>query len=337
MNKRILSLAVVWAGLGIIGCGAGTGYIVKPIPADETVKETVIASDGGWFLSDKIAVIDLEGMLLNQRDWSVFSAHENPVSLFEEKFDRAQTDPDVKAVVLRINSPGGGVTASEILHKRVLDFRAARKGVPVIAVIEDIGASGAYYTACGADTICAHPTSIVGSIGVLVQTVSLSGTMKMLGIDAKAVVSGPMKTMGSPFKPLEDKDLAVLQGMVDEYFQGFVDAVAKGRPKLTREEVLKLADGRVYTGLQAKANGLVDEIKTVPEAVGLAKQRAGLSRAKVVMYSRPWGYRATFYSQASQEQQPAANPQVNLINLNAANLWSVLQPQFMYLWTGRGN
>jgi len=122
--------------------------------------------------------------------------------------------------------------------------------------------------------------------------------------------------------------------MVNEFYKGFVDVVAKGRPKLSRDEVLKLADGRVYTGEQAKANGLVDDVKHVPDAVALAKQRAGLSRAKVVMYSRPWGYRSTFYSEA-----PAApaGTQVNLVNLDAQGALNLLQPQFLYLWTGRTN
>jgi len=333
MNHKTIFVAIVIAGLGLAGCGPGTGYLVKPIPADERIEETVISRDPGLFVSDKIAILDLEGMLMNQRDWSIFTGYENPLSLFLEKVERVKADPAVKAVVLRINSPGGGVTAGEIMYRGVADLRATKK-VPVIAIIEDVGASGAYYVACGADTILAHPTSITGSIGVVVQTVSLAGTMKMLGVEAKAVTSGPMKEMASPFKPLDGNDLAVLQGMVNEFYGSFVDVVAKGRPKLTREQVLKLADGRVYSGRQAKANGLVDDVGFVEDALALAKKQAGVKRAKVVMYSRPWGYRATFYSQASQ---PQAGPQINLVNLNAASLLSFLQPQFLYLWTGKDN
>jgi protease-4 len=329
MAQLILALAA-----GVAGCGPGTGYIIRPIPADERLTETSVACDPGWFVTDKIALVDLEGVIMNQRDWSIFSGHENPVGLFVEKVDRAQEDPAVKGLVVRINSPGGGVTASEILHKRLLEFRSARKGLPVIAVIEDVGASGGYYVACGADSILAHPTSVTGSIGVLMQTVSFSGTMRMLGIEAKAITSGPLKDMASPFKPLEQKDQAVLQGMVSEFYGRFVDAVARGRPQLKREDILKLADGRVYSGLQAKANGLVDDVSDVAGAVALAKKRSGAARVKVVMYSRPWGYRENYYSQA-----PAgpASPQVNLVNLSAAEIWGFLQPQFLYLWTGRTN
>jgi protease-4 len=331
MNHKTICVAIVLMGLAVVGCGPSTGYLVKPIPADERLTETTISTDGGLFVSDKIAIIDLEGMLMNQRDWSIFSGSENPLSLFLEKMDRAKADPSVKAVVLRINSPGGGVTAGEILYKSVADFRAARKA-PVIAIIEDVGASGAYYVACASDTILAHPTSITGSIGVVVQTVSVAGTMRMLGIEGKAVTSGPMKEMGSPFKPLDGNDLAILQVMVNEFYGGFVDVVAHGRPKLTREQILKLADGRVYSGRQAKANGLVDDVGFVEDALALAKKRAGVAKAKVVMYGRPWGYRATFYSEAPQAP---ATSQINLVNLNAASMMTMLQPQFLYLWTGK--
>jgi protease IV len=317
----------------VAGCGPGTGYIVKPIPVAERLTEAVIARDQGLLVTDKIAIIDIEGIIQNQREWSVLSASENPVALFVEKVDKAQADPAVKAVVVRINSPGGGVTASEILHKRLMDFRAARKGVPVVAIIEDVGASGGYYAACGADAILAHPTSVTGSIGVIVQTVSIHGTMQKLGIDAKAITSGPLKDMASPFKPLDENDQAVLRGIVNEYYERFVDAVAKGRPNLKREDILKLADGRVYTGTQAKANGLVDDLSDVAGAVAMAKKRGGLTRTKVVMYGRPWGYRATYYSQAPASP-PAETPQINLVNLNAAGFWPLLQPQFLYLWTG---
>lgn len=339
MKTRMLTLAAGVFALAAGGCGPGTGYIVKPVAVGDRLAETVIAADPGWFVSDKIALVDVEGVLLNQRDWSVLSANENPVALFVEKLDMAQADPEVRAIVLRINSPGGGVTAGDIMLRRVQDFRAARR-VPIIAIIEDVGASGAYYVACGADTIWAHPTSVTGSIGVVVQTVSFAGTMKLLGIEAKAVTSGPLKEMGSPLKPLEEKDTAIFQGMVNEFYQRFVDVVAesraKGRIKLSREEVLKLADGRVYTGEQAKANGLVDDLGYVKDAIALAKARSGAQRVKVVMYHRPWGYRSNFYSEAPAG--PAATgTQVNLLNVNAPNFWSLLQPQFLYLWTGRMN
>ena len=313
----------------LAGCGAGTGFIIKPVPLKDQVVENVVAADPGLLVGDRIAVVDVDGLIMNQRNTGgLLGPRDNPVSLLVEKLDKAQADMRVKALVVRINSPGGGVTASDIIYRRVMEFRQARK-VPVIAVIEDVGASGGYYIACSADAIVAHPTSITGSIGVIVQTISLAGSMKMIGIEAKALTSGAYKDMGSPLKPLNEKDQAIIQAMVNEFYQRFVSVVAAGRPKLTPEKVQALADGRVYTGRQALDNGLVDSLGYVSDAIALAKKLSGAARVKVVMYARPWGQKQNVYSQA-----PDLPPQMNLINVNMPSLMSLAQPQFLYLWTG---
>ncbi|HOG30365.1 MAG TPA: signal peptide peptidase SppA [Vicinamibacterales bacterium] len=314
----------------LCGCGQDVGWVIKPVPLDETLRETVIAADPGLFVSDKIAVLDVDGLLMNRRATGWMMPGENPVSLFVEKLDRAESDPNVRAVVVRINSPGGAVTASDVMYRRLVRFRAARPGVPVVAVIEDVGASGGYYVACGADTILAHPTSVTGSIGVIVQTVSFAGTMRMIGIDAKAVTSGARKDMASPLKPLDEKDLAILQGIVDQYYRRFLQVVESARPNLKPDQVRALADGRVYTGEQAKDNGLVDGLGYVDDAVLMAKKRSARARVKLVMYHRPLGYRANVYSAA-----PNLAPQVNLLNIDLPGVLSLAQPEFLYLWTGR--
>jgi len=326
-TKLVFALAI---SACLAGCGKNVGWVVKPVPIDEALQETVIASDPGLFVADKIVLIDVDGLLFNQRRGGLFGQAENPVSLLAEKLDKAQADPNVKAVVLRINSPGGAVTASDIMYTRVKRFSHAKQ-VPVVAVIEDVGASGGYYIACAADKIIAHPTSVTGSIGTIVQTVSFAGTMQWLRIEAKAVTSGPRKDMASPFKPLDPKDLAILQQMVDEYYQRFLDVVAASRSELDAEKIKALADGRVYTGRQAKEEGLVDDLGGVEDAIAAAKQAAGTGRVKVVMYHRPMGYRANVYSVA-----PTAptHGDINLVSLSADQLLSAAQPQFLYLWTG---
>jgi len=332
--KTYITIAAVWlGGLGFFlsGCGPKGGLLIKPVPLDDRLKETTIASDAGLFVTDKIVIVDVDGLIMNERGGGWFGSGENPVSLFVEKIDKAEADQAVKAVVLRINSPGGGVTASDIMHRRLCEFRTKRK-VPVIAVLEDVAASGGYYLACGADRIVAHPTSVTGSIGVLVQTVSFSGTMKMLGIDAKAVTTGKFKDMASPFKPLSDEDLAILQGIVDEFYGRFLDVVAVGRPGMSAEKIRSLADGRVYTGPQAVANGLADQLGYMDDAIDLAKEAGRIARAKIVMYHRPLGYRANAYSVVPG---PPQQPQVNLVNVNIPDALRLAQPLFLYLWTGR--
>ena len=326
---KTLSLALVVVALSLVaGCGPGTGFLIKPVPINEALVESTVSTDSGFMVTDKVVVVDVDGLLFNQRGEGLFGPHDNPVSIFVEKIDKAEKDTQVRALVLRINSPGGGVTASDIMYRRLAQFKKERK-VPVIAAIEDVGASGGYYIACGADTIMAAPTSITGSIGVIVQTFSLSGTMAKLGIDSKAITSGPMKDMGSPLKPLSADDQKVLQEMVTEFYGRFLDIVAAGRPKMKREDVKKLADGRIYTGAQAAADGLVDTVGDVKDAIAEAKQRAGIKAARVVMYDRPWGYKANVYSAAG-----VGGTQINLLNLSMPGLMTWLEPQFLYLWTG---
>lgn len=328
MNRVALaSLAV------LIGCTPRMGFLVKPVPVDERLAETVISTDKGLFVTDKIVIVDVDGLLLNRRSSSLFGPGENPVSLFVEKIDKLAADKSVRAVVVRINSPGGGVTASDIMHQRLVRLRAQRD-IPIIAIIEDIGASGAYYIACASDTIVAHPTSAVGSVGVIVQTVSFAGTMKMLGITAKAVTSGEYKDMASPFKPLDKKDLAILQTIVDRYYERFLGVVAAGRKKLDAEQIRRLADGRIYAADQALEKGLIDSTGYMDDAIELARQRSGTKRSKVVIYHRPWGYRPNAYSVAPSTAG-ASPTQINLLNLNAPDLTAFTQPRFLYLWTGQ--
>lgn len=327
MTIRTFCLFAILACLAA-GCGSGAGYLIRPVSAKDELVETVVSRDPGLFVSAKVAVIDVDGLLFNQRDGGFFGSGENPVSLFIEKLGAAQADPNVRAVVLRLNSPGGGVTASDLMYRRLIEFKEKRK-IPVIAMIEDVGASGAYYVACGADSIIVTPTSVTGSIGVIVQTFSLAGTMAKLGIEARAVTSGPMKDMASPFKPLDDADRKVIQEIVTEFHNRFIDTVAAGRPKMTRDAVAALADGRIYTGTQAVANGLADSTGDVEAAIKQAREKAGLRAAKVVMYDRSWGYKANVYSAS-----PLGGMQMNLLNLSAADVAAWLRPQFLYLWTG---
>lgn len=310
------------------GCGRPVGWLIRPVPLDAALEETVIARDPGWFVSDKIAVVDVDGLLFNERRKGWLGGGENPVSLFVEKLDKAAADETVRAVVVRINSPGGGVTASDIMYRRLREFRRERE-VPVVAVIEDVGASGGYYVACAADAILVHPTSVTGSIGVMIQTLSFAGTLQKLGIDARSVVSRPRKDLANPLEPLREEDLAILQEMVDEYYQRFLAVVGRAREQIEPDRLRELADGRVYTGEQAVENGLADAIGYVPEAIALAKHHSGVERVRVVLYHRPHGYRANAYSAA-----PGPPAEINLLRLDAPGLLSLARPQFLYLWTG---
>ncbi len=326
---RSLGLTLTTLLAALAGCAPGGGLLIRPVNTNEKLKETTVATDDGILLRDKIVIIDVEGTLNNSRDRSIW-ASENPVALFSEKIRKAQRDKKVVGLIVRINSPGGGVTASEIMHQRLMAFRRKRPKVPVVAIIEAVGASGGYYVACATQEIWAHQTSVTGSIGVITPAISLAGTLSKIGVTTQLVTSGPFKAMNSPLKPLDQADIAILQGIVDEFYERFVTVVDTGRAKLTTAQVRKLADGRVYTGPGALKNGLVDRLGQMPDAIKRVKELAGKDAVKVVMYHRPHGYRGSYDAGAT-----GRTPQVNIINLTGVNLLDMARPRFMYLWTGR--
>lgn len=322
-------LAVLAATISLVlamGCGP-TAYKITPVSASRDLIENTVLAEGGLF-PGKIVLIDVEGLLLNGKEFQLLGQGENPVATFVEKLDKAAADPSVRAVVLRINSPGGSVTASDIMYAELIRFRKRFKGEkPVVAVMMDVAASGGYYIACAADRIVAHPTTVTGSIGVIMQMINFTGTMNKLGINADAITSGPMKDAGSPFRPMTGEERAVFQSIVDQFYDRFVAVVAAGRPDLDEARVRELADGRVYSGPQAMELGFVDEVGTLKSTFAHLKDVLDLDKIKVVTYQRPYAYKPNVYADA-----PAGPPQVNLVNIQLLRQWPYPETQFLYLW-----
>lgn len=305
------------------GCFGG-GLLIQPVSAKRELVETNLSPDVRS--RHKIALIDVSGLIMNAPEWRFIGEGEQPVSLLLEQLDKAADDPAVKAVILRINSPGGTVVASELMHDEIMHFR--KRGKPVIASMMDVAASGGYYVACACDEIVAHPSTVTGSIGVLMQTFDVSGTMSMIGVRGDAITSGPNKDAGSPFRAMEPDERRLFQSMIDEMYAKFVEVVDAGRPKLDEAAVRKLADGRVYTAGQALEVGLIDRIATMRETVELAEKRAGVGRARLVTYHRPLEYKPNYYAAA-----PAGSPTTtNLFNLDVGAALTHTTPRFMYLW-----
>lgn len=324
--RRVLTGLILIAA---VGCNPTGSFKITALPRDLTVEEEVVTPASG-FVSDRIAVIDVSGVLMNAHMPGLFTEGEHPVSFTVEKLAVAAKDRRVKAVVLRINSPGGSVTASDSLYQEVLEFKK-KTGKPVIAYFQDVAASGAYYMACATDEIMAQRTTVTGSIGVVMQMMDVSRLFNLVGLSADAIKSGAFKDSGSPFRPMRADEREVFQGLVDGFYKQFVGVVQAGRPKLTHEKILKLADGRVYTAEQALENGLIDRIGTMNEAVESAKNRAGIKAANVVMYHRPLDWTPNIYASG-----PGGTPQaVNLFNVNLPSFWT-RQPRFMYIWSVEG-
>ncbi len=321
-----LAFPLLMIGMAVTGCGP-TAYKITPVPADRSLDESVLMDDGGWAPA-KIALIDVDGIIMNGAKFSLLGEGENPVALFVEKLDKAARDSAVKGLILRINSPGGGVTASDLMYAELLNYKRRTKGsVPVVAVMMDVAASGGYYLACGTDRIVAHPTTVTGSIGVIMQMFNIRGTMGKIGVETIAITSGKMKDAGSPFKALGDEERRIFQGLVDQFYDRFVKVVAAGRPGLDEPRVRELADGRVYSAQQALELGFIDRIGSLRSAIDDLKEQIDAERVRVVTYHRPLGFKPNVYA-----EQPVGPPEVNLVQFQLGNGLPQSGPQFLYLW-----
>lgn len=310
-----------------VGC-ADTSFVVTPVPARPDLIEHTMERESPWATA-KIAVVDVDGLIANDNTPSLLNlSRDNPVVLFRERLELAARDPAVRAVVVRINSPGGGVTASDLMHGELTRFRE-KTGKPVIAALLDTAASGGYYVACAADEIHAQPTTVTGSIGVIMLLPEFSGIMSRLGVRVNAIKSGPMKDSGSLFRELGDEERQHFQGLVDRLYDRFVAVVVASRKDLCEARVRALADGRVYLGSEAKEAGLVDEVCSLRETIQRAKDRAGIAQrpVRVVAYGRAYQYRPNIYAETG-----AGPSQVNLVNLNLPHWATDPSPRLMYLW-----
>jgi protease-4 len=308
---RFAVLLVILAGCSVIS--------VDLTPRVRPLEETTIEGSG----RDKVLLMDLAGVLAEEPIFTLESRPQVPLlARVREELEKATKDDRVKAVVLRVNSPGGTVTVSDVLYHEILSFKTERK-VPVIASILDVGASGGYYVALAADRIVAHPTTVTGSIGVLMLSLNSSGLLEKIGVSATYIKSGQYKDMGSPFRSLTPEERTLFQDLIDQLYGRFVMLVALQR-HMEEARVRQIADGRIYTAPEALNLGLIDQIGYLEDAIKLAKDSAGLKEARVVAYHRPRQYRATIYS--STEAQPAVPSLADLARLVVSG------PRFLYLW-----
>ena len=304
---------------------AGTGCVVIPIGdlLRGPVLEEQVLFEGAD--EEKVAIIDIDGLIRGDERESVLFPEENTVAEIQSRLDRVRRDRDVKAVVLRISSPGGEVTACDVIHHEVRKLKEELK-LPVVASILDQGTSGAYYIAVAGDRVLAQPTSIVGSIGVLLPSFDLSGLLTKIGVAVSPVKSSDGKDLNSPFRPPTEADRKVLQALVDDMYGRFVQVVDEGRPGLTSEEVLRIADGRVVSGGEAVKLKLVDRLGYLRDAIDEAARAAGVESPTVVRYARAPRSGANIYSQALEPRPTAGEIRVSA---SAALLDA---PSLYYLW-----
>lgn len=267
----------------------------------------------------KVAIITVDGAIL-QAD-----------GFIKQQIDRAHDDPDVVAVVLRIDSPGGTVTAANYLYHHVRKL-VEERDMPLVVSMGGLCASGGYYLAMSVgdqeDTVFAEPTTWTGSIGVIIPHFDLSGALASLNVKDDSIVSGPLKEMGSPTRPMSDRERAVLQGLVDDSFQAFKDIVVGGRPKFKNnpQALAEVTTGQVFSANQALANGLVDRIGFIDDAIARAAELSGYGTDKLrcVKYQR----QPTLFGELTGVESAIAGR-----GADAQALLDLTAPRAYYLWT----
>lgn len=274
---------------------------------------------------DKVLMIDVDGMISAALETGFLSREKSLVARVFERLERAARDPLVKAVILRLDTPGGEVTASDIIYHEVLRFKE-RTGRPVVGLMMSVAASGGYYIASACDFLVAHPSTLTGSIGVISVFPSVEGLMTKVGVKVSVVKSGAAKDSGSPFRDMTEEDRKVFQGIIDEYYEGFLAVVAEGRKgKLQPDRLREIADGRVYTAPQALKLGLIDALGYFEDAFGKARELAGVRDAKLVSY--------TFFPKTKSNVYAGPSGERSLTDAKVLDsLLGILKTGFYYLW-----
>jgi protease-4 len=231
---------------------------------------------GNKSATHKIAIVSVEDVIMDLTARHVL-----------RQLKAAHEDDDVKAVVLKVDSPGGTINASDQIHRKVKELcRGSDRRKPVVVSMQGLAASGGYYVSAPADQIFAERTTMTGSIGVIASFPNFHGLMDQYKVRMEVVKTGPMKDAGSPFRAMTEDEKQRWQVIINDSFQTFLEVVSEGR-NMDLEKVRALATGDVYTAREAKANGLVDEIGYLEDAIAAAEARAGVRDSKVIEYKRP--------------------------------------------------
>jgi len=283
------------------------------------LREQLVTGDP--LAKEKVVLVDLKGIIADSAGgFGAAGAFRSTMRQLEQ----AAGDGAVKAVVLVVDSPGGEVTASDVLSHRVRSVRQST-GKPVVVCMGSMATSGAYYVSASADRIFAHPTTVTGSIGVIMSLMNAQGLMEKVGLQSVVLKSAEHKDLGSPFREMSEEERALLQGVVDDLFARFKQVVAEGR-NLPTSKVDALASGRIFTAQEALDAGLIDRIGYLEDAIAEAKQLANATEAKVVRYERPSRLTALLTSQLEHLGPP------HTINVNVAGLGAPRTARFLYLW-----
>lgn len=258
--------------------------------SEEMFAEEII--EEGDMLS-KIAVLSIDGVIQDTGDAESF--FQSPLynhRAFMEQLDYVKESDDVKAIILRVNSPGGGVVESAEIHDKIKEIQKETKK-PVYVSMGSMAASGGYYVSAPADKIFASPETLTGSLGVIMQGVNYAGLAEKYGVEFTTIKSGPYKDIMSPTRPMTEEERKILQSMIDNSYEGFVKVISEGRD-MPVEQVKKIADGRIYDGRQAKQLHLIDGFGYLDDVIEQVRKDENLGDATVVKYTESMSFGSLF-------------------------------------------
>ena len=292
----------------------------------EPLREYTLSGNGKW----KVLIIPIEGIISNHADFSLVAEHPGMLESIISQLKVAAEDDRIKAVLLKVDSPGGLTTASDILYNEINKFKN-KTGKKVVVSMMDVAASGAYMISLPADMITAHPTSITGSVGVVFMRPQISGLMEKIGMKVDVTKSGKNKDMGSPFRqPLPDED-ALFQHVIDQLNSQFQNLIKKHR-KITPESMKKIATAQIFLASDAQKLGLIDKVCYLEEALDECKSLAKLSQnARIIIYRRKFYPNDNIYN-TSLSQYKGSN--VSLIDFGVLKNIGAIKSGFYCIWPG---
>ncbi|MFT9599895.1 signal peptide peptidase SppA [Mesobacillus sp.] len=291
--------------------------------SEEMFAEEII--EEGDMLS-KIAVLSINGVIQDTGDAESF--FESPLynhRAFMEQLDYVKEAKDVKAIILQVNSPGGGVVESAQIHDKIKEIQKETKK-PIYVSMGSMAASGGYYVSAPADKIFASPETLTGSLGVIMQGVNYAGLAEKYGVEFTTIKSGPYKDIMSPSRPMTEDEREILQSMIDNSYEGFVKVISEGRD-MSVERVKEIADGRIYDGRQAKQLKLIDGFGYLEDVIENVRKDEKLGDATVVKYTESMGF-GSFFSMGAQKIMGKDAEMAGLMKI----LSQPNSPRLMYLY-----
>ncbi|MBO0996209.1 signal peptide peptidase SppA [Bacillus sp. SD075] len=326
-----------WAALGIaavlffvsIAVGAATTLFTADT---ENIIDELFASESAFYeeviegddYSNVIAVFDVEGTIQDTGEASLLSSATYNHRAFMDKLKMAEENEDIKGIILRVNSPGGGVVESAEIYDKILDIKKVKK--PVYVSMGSMAASGGYYISAPADKIYASPETMTGSLGVIMHGYNYEKLAEKYGVEFETIKSGPHKDIMSPTREMTGEERDILQNMINNSYDQFVKVIADGRG-MTEKEVREIADGRIYDGRQAKENHLIDDFGHLDDVIAAMKTDIGKKDAQVIRYTDEAGFGSLFSMGAQKMLGNDVETAVLTKILSSSN-----SPRLMYLY-----